>query len=112
MAHLGEKLKEFRGARDWSQPEMAKYLGFAYRTYQELERTGDVKKVDDLRAIAQKTGLITLKYAWEEDRANDSTLSDVLKRLARIEEYLLKNGMEFDAFGEEPGPAHKSSKKR
>lgn len=42
--HLGEKLKIYRRSKDLDQPEMADLVGVAYRTYQEIERTGIVTK--------------------------------------------------------------------
>lgn len=48
--HLGEKLKLYRKSKDLSQPQMADVLGIAYRTYQEIERTGIITKA----AVASK----------------------------------------------------------
>jgi transcriptional regulator with XRE-family HTH domain len=63
MAHLGEKLKSYRLEKGMNQPEMAEYVGVAYRTYQDIEKTGKTKKVEVLEKIMRKTGLDTQKIA-------------------------------------------------
>lgn len=65
MAHLGDKLKEYRKTKSWNQFEMSDYLGFSNRKYQDIENTGKVGKVEDLQIITQKTGIDTQKIAYE-----------------------------------------------
>jgi transcriptional regulator with XRE-family HTH domain len=57
MGHLGDKLKEYRTKKNWKQPQMAEYLQIGNRTYQSIEKTGIVKKAEDLERITKKTGL-------------------------------------------------------
>lgn len=57
MAHLGEKLKELRVSKGLGQSEMADFLEVGYRSYQEIEKTGVVKKSDVLSRIFEKTGI-------------------------------------------------------
>lgn len=64
MAHLGEKLREFREGKNWTQPEMADYLGIGYRTYQTIEKKGEVKLVSDLKKIMQVPGVDTQLFAY------------------------------------------------
>jgi transcriptional regulator with XRE-family HTH domain len=59
MAHLGDKLKEFREEKGWTQPEMADYLTIGYRTYQTIEKKGDIKLVSDLIKIMKVLGMDT-----------------------------------------------------
>lgn len=49
--HLGEKLKLYRKAKDLDQPQMAVIVGVAYRTYQEIERTGIITKTRILQKV-------------------------------------------------------------
>lgn len=68
--HLGEKLKQFRKARNFDQPAMAAFLGIGYRTYQAIEATGEVKKTTDVDKIKAKTGF-TQKIADTSENAID-----------------------------------------
>lgn len=65
MAHLGDKLKDYRKAKTWNQFEMSDYLGFSNRKYQDIEKTGKVDKVEDLQIITQKTGIDTQRNTYE-----------------------------------------------
>lgn len=49
--HLGEKLKLYRKKHDLDQPQMAERVGVSYRTYQEMERTGIIKKAKDISTV-------------------------------------------------------------
>jgi transcriptional regulator with XRE-family HTH domain len=68
MAHLGEKLKSLRLEKGMNQPQMAEFVGVAYRTYQDIEKTGKTKKVEVLEKIMRKTGLDTQKIATKDDQ--------------------------------------------
>lgn len=72
--HLGDKLKLYRKKRDLDQPQMATIVGVSYRTYQEIERTGIIKKSKDIEAIkkilSEKEQIITSE--------NTQKLEDVL----------------------------------
>lgn len=57
MAHGGDKLKEFRLSKNWNQTQMAEYLSIGFRSYQDLEKTGVVKKADVLSRITKLTGI-------------------------------------------------------
>lgn len=49
--HLGEKLKLYRKKHDLDQPQMADKVGVSYRTYQDIERTGIIKKAKDIATV-------------------------------------------------------------
>src|SRR5215213_3431893 len=55
MPHLGEKLKDYKNERNWTQQQMAEYLEIGYRTYQDIEKTGIIKKADVLTRVLEKT---------------------------------------------------------
>lgn len=57
MAHFGEILKAYRTREDMSQTQMADFLEVGFRTYQDIEKTGLIKKSDVLKRIKEKTGL-------------------------------------------------------
>lgn len=63
MPHLGEKLKDHRLAKEFNQAQMAEYLGVSFRSYQDIEKTGVVKKSEVLASILKKTGLNTQNNA-------------------------------------------------
>lgn len=63
MAHLGEKLRDFRQGKNMSQTQMADYIEVGFRTYQEIEKSGVVKKSDVLSRIKEKTGIEAQKIA-------------------------------------------------
>lgn len=49
--HLGEILKEFREKKGWTQDRMASFVGVSLRSYQAMEKTGNVSKADTLDRI-------------------------------------------------------------
>lgn len=57
MAHLGEKLRDFKNEKGWTQQQMAEFLEVGYRTYQDIEKTGIIKKADVLARVLEKTRL-------------------------------------------------------
>lgn len=57
MAHLGEKLRDFKNEKAWTQQQMAEFLEVGYRTYQDIEKTGIIKKADVLARVLDKTRL-------------------------------------------------------
>ncbi len=59
MPHLGDELKIYRLGKKMSQMEMADFLDVGYRTYQEMEKTGVIKKHDVLIKVLEKTGIST-----------------------------------------------------
>jgi transcriptional regulator with XRE-family HTH domain len=83
MAHLGEKLKEFREQKGWTQPQMADYLSIGYRTYQTIEKKGDVKLVADLKKIMKIPGMDTQIFAYPHhgngQTASAGDLLDLIK---------------------------------
>lgn len=68
MGHLGEELKKYRSAKGWNQEQMAEHLGMGYRTYQDVEKTGKVKKATDLINISKTTGIDTQLFASSESQ--------------------------------------------
>lgn len=73
MSSLIEELKKYRREKDLSQEKMASLLGIGYRTYQEIEKTGQVKKAADLKAIKEKTGIDTQIFAQSEKPKSKKT---------------------------------------
>ena len=65
MEDLTKILKKYRVANSLKQDAMAIILKIGYRTYQDIEKTGKVKKLDDYNRILVAIG-ITQKNA---DRA-------------------------------------------
>jgi phage repressor protein C with HTH and peptisase S24 domain len=57
MSHLGEKLRDFKNEKGWTQQQMAEFLEVGYRTYQDIEKTGIIKKADVLARVLEKTRL-------------------------------------------------------
>lgn len=51
MENLKTQLLYYRTTKDLTQQEMAKLIGVSYRGYQEIERTGEVKKLEVMNAI-------------------------------------------------------------
>lgn len=51
--HLGEKLKLYRREKDLDQFQMAEKLEVSHRKYQEIEKTGIIQKVGDLKKIKE-----------------------------------------------------------
>jgi transcriptional regulator with XRE-family HTH domain len=87
MAHLGEKLKSYRLQKGMNQPEMAEYVGIAYRTYQDIEKTGKAKKVEVLDKILRKTGIDTQVPASSDNGNHTPTILETLMaRLASLTE--------------------------
>jgi DNA-binding XRE family transcriptional regulator len=62
-AELQTFLREYRDSKKLSQPEMASHIGIGYRTYQEIEKSGIVKKVEYMDKIKSKTG-------WDDTQEN------------------------------------------
>lgn len=96
MPHLGNKLKAYRSGKNWTQAEMAEFIGVKSRTYQSIEKTGDVKKSDVLEKIYLKTKIDTQKdidsnaQIFAEADAEyglikDINPKDIQSRLLRIE---------------------------
>jgi DNA-binding XRE family transcriptional regulator len=53
-----EHLKAYRAKHGKSQKEMAAFIGVSYRTYQDMETQGIVKKLDVLNKLKEKTGFV------------------------------------------------------
>jgi phage repressor protein C with HTH and peptisase S24 domain len=68
MPHLGDILKAYRVENDLTQPQMAVLLDIGYRTYQDIEKTGAVKKAGVLVKIQEKTGIDAQLIALDDDR--------------------------------------------
>ena len=78
MAHLGEKLRDYKNAQGWTQQQMAEFLEVGYRTYQDIEKTGVIKKADVLTRILEKTQVSLDDYSRETKktaRINDDYLA-------------------------------------
>lgn len=96
MTDLGEKLKHYREQKEWTQPEMAKFIGIGYRTYQDIESTGVVSKVENLQKITQKTGITTQDISHEKESVNkksevennESADSEINKKDHRIDDLI------------------------
>jgi DNA-binding XRE family transcriptional regulator len=56
MDNLIESLKSYRSKNGLSQMQMADYLSIGYRAYQEIERTGKIKKSESYLDIMSKIG--------------------------------------------------------
>lgn len=101
--HLGENLKEYRNARSLTQQEMAGTLDIGYRTYQDIEKTGDIKKAETYDKIlkllefgAQKLSRETkgtkISDVFEESSAPYNDLkTEMITLLRRENERLLKD---------------------
>lgn len=66
MPHLGDKLREFRTEKKKSQAEMANFIGIGRRSYQEIEKSGIIKKSEVLLKIQNKTNISAQKNASGE----------------------------------------------
>lgn len=103
MAHLGEKLKNFRLGKNWKQPQMAEFIGIATRTYHDIEKTGIVKKAEVLKQIFAKTKITSLEIAKNEmqeiadsinqlnkkEKENDVEKELLRKRITDLEKIIL-----------------------
>lgn len=97
MEHLGDKLKKWRLSKEWKQPEMADFLDIGHRTYQSIEKTGEVKKADDLDRILKKTGIPLTqiiaqngaKISADKDLLIIELQKDVLRLEARVNVLLI-----------------------
>lgn len=91
MSHLGDKLKAYRVGKDWSQSQMATHIEVGFRTYQDMEKTGIVKKADVLERITKKTKIDTQFFANDENNQilpkqdGSGKLSDHEKYVALLE---------------------------
>lgn len=73
---LIENLKAYRKTKGWNQAQMADYLSVGFRTYQEIEKTGKVSKVDVLKVILEKIAATnTQKNVSIETGANEKEIS-------------------------------------
>ena len=80
MAHLGDKLRDYKNDRGWTQQQMAEYLEIGYRTYQDIEKTGTIKKADVLTRVLEKTHI----------SVDDITRQNTQKVAYVNDEYLIK----------------------
>jgi phage repressor protein C with HTH and peptisase S24 domain len=69
--HIGEKLRDFRLSKDWTQTQMAEFLEVGFRTYQDIEKSGTVKKNDVLVRIGNKTGIDAQLFSHGTSNNND-----------------------------------------
>jgi len=83
MGELDKKLKSYRAEKGLNQTDMADLIGVSFRTYQEIEKSGDIKKSEVLYKITQ---LLAQTSASEPEepyqtkrlkRKNASSSSDV-----------------------------------
>lgn len=89
MAHLGDKLKAFRRGKNWKQPQMADYLDIGHRAYQDIEKSGIVKKSDVLARIKNKTAIDT--QIFSPDISGQSELMPILVELMKKQNTILEN---------------------
>lgn len=69
---LKRKLVNYRKTHELNQEQMAAHIGIAYRTYQEIERTGVIKKADVLNKIAARvSSSVTPEVADQEQSYTD-----------------------------------------
>jgi DNA-binding XRE family transcriptional regulator len=72
MGELDKKLKSYRAKNRLNQTEMAHLLGVSFRTYQAIEKSGDIKKSEVLNKIMQllaQTSLSNPEEPYYEKRA-------------------------------------------
>lgn len=91
--HLGEKLKLYRKRKSLDQPQMAKIVGVSYRSYQEIERTGIVKKSDVLanvnRVLADKEQIPARNETQESaSKSVDIGVAEYIAELKQQKEFL------------------------
>jgi DNA-binding XRE family transcriptional regulator len=92
MDNLIESLKSYRSKNGLSQMQMADYLSIGYRAYQEIERTGKIKKSESYLDIMSKIG-----QPFDKNSAQKITATvDAGKQISEnIEDILeLKAGLE------------------
>jgi phage repressor protein C with HTH and peptisase S24 domain len=80
MSHLGEKLKDYKNERGWTQQQMAEYLEIGYRTYQDIEKTGIIKKADVLTRVLEKTHISIDDVAKQNTQKSAYSNDDYLTR--------------------------------
>lgn len=108
--HIGEKLKLYRKKLDLDQPQMAARMGVSYRTYQEIERTGIIKKAKDIAMAKSLLGEKEQVSAQVETQKrtdaltsgdNPITLNDYINELKEnnkfLQALLMKNADEIGA---------------
>lgn len=81
---LSEKLKEFRKRNRLDQFKMAELVGVSHRTYQDIEKTGKVKKAKDLKAINDILEGDTQKGAQFQDEEIDAEKEDLKKLVTAV----------------------------
>lgn len=100
MPHLGEKLKLVRLAKDMNQTQMAEFLGVSFRSYQDIEKTGKIKKSEIKDSILKRTGIDTQIAAnsGHADAPGYVPASDLIQVLKEHNEFLRRN-FEFSLTG-------------
>lgn len=79
MSDLRGVLIKFKAAKGLTQKEMSEYFDIGYRTYQEIEKTGVVKKTEDYNKIRHK--LVIAQFSADDLKDPEtSTESYISKR--------------------------------
>lgn len=93
--HYGEKLKLYRKEKDLDQFQMAEKLEVSHRKYQEIEKTGIIQKVGDLKKVREILGETAQSNAQSANSGDqDATLQAIanltksIDRLVRTNENL------------------------
>lgn len=101
MGHIGDKLKIYRTEKDINQSRMAELLNVGFRTYQDIEKTGIVKKADVLQRINKVIGQYAQNSAHPTSQVNEpeedyeklyvSELKDKIRILQEHNSFLARN---------------------
>ena len=97
---IGDRIKEKRMERGWSQRDLAARMGYSHHSTLARIETGKVD-VSQTR-IAQFAEVLGCSIAylmeWEQVQKNNDILSDIVVRLRRDEEFceVVKRIYEFD----------------
>lgn len=84
---LKKHIIAYREANNLTQPQMAKFLGLKPRSYQDIEKTGNAVKVDNLLHIIEKTGFeFTHKSARSDLKIMHGAIRFIIDRAVLYEE--------------------------
>ena len=72
-------LKAYRATNGLTQLEMSVVIGVSNRTYQKIEETGTVKKIDTLNCIKEKTGFVDTQKSADTLRGSGLAGEEIVK---------------------------------
>ena len=72
-------LKAYRATKGLTQLQMAAFIGVSNRTYQKIEETGTVKKIDTLNYIKEKTGFVDTQKSADILRGSGFAGEEIVK---------------------------------